>query len=63
MDCLLFAADGETTVTDMPTLADLLPSDTDNFYRYKGSLTTPTCNDAVVWTVFKEELEISTDQV
>jgi len=30
-----------------------------NYYRYSGSLTTPTCDESVQWTVFHEPLVIS----
>lgn len=45
------------------SLASLLPTDTKNFYRYMGSLTTPGCNQIVVWTVFKEPIGISASQM
>jgi len=44
-------------------LQDLLPPDTNTFYRYSGSLTTPTCNEVVTWTVFREPISISENQV
>lgn len=33
------------------------------YYRYLGSLTTPNCNEAVVWTVFKDSIKISSDLI
>ena len=30
-----------------------------NKFRYEGSLTTPTCNEAVMWTVFDKPLTIN----
>ncbi|XP_029977966.1 carbonic anhydrase 4-like [Sphaeramia orbicularis] len=46
------------------TLNQLLSGvDRTKYYRYLGSLTTPTCNEAVVWTVFKEPLKVSKDLI
>merc|ERR1711868_329121 len=40
-------------------MQSIIPAELDNYYRYMGSLTTPGCNEVVVWTVFKEALMIS----
>ncbi|KAL1492054.1 hypothetical protein ABEB36_012552 [Hypothenemus hampei] len=42
---------------------NFLPRDKGGFYRYSGSLTTPGCNEGVVWTIFSNTLPISNRQV
>ncbi|KAM9837713.1 carbonic anhydrase 4-like [Aulostomus maculatus] len=46
------------------SLDDLLAGvDRTKYYRYYGSLTTPTCNEVVVWTVFKDKVKVSRDLI
>ncbi|KAF2368434.1 Alpha carbonic anhydrase [Trinorchestia longiramus] len=44
-------------------VASLLPDDTRKFYYYEGSVTTPPCNEVVIWIIFKETLHISQAQL
>lgn len=37
--------------------------DLSKYYRYMGSLTTPKCNEAVVWTLFHEPIQVHKDLV
>lgn len=49
-------------LTDAISISDLIGNvDLTKFYRYNGSLTTPLCNEAVVWTVFAEPIHVHAD--
>ncbi|KAM4663326.1 carbonic anhydrase 14 isoform 1-T1 [Discoglossus pictus] len=41
----------------------LFPEHLDQYYRYKGSLTTPPCYQSVLWTVFHHKAQISKTQL
>lgn len=49
----------ESCLEDMIPTKDKLTS----YFRYMGSLTTPECDETVIWTVFKEPIKIHKDQV
>nr|CAD7403022.1 unnamed protein product [Timema cristinae] len=40
----------------------LLPQELSRWFRYEGSLTTPSCDETVVWTVLPTSLPISRNQ-
>ncbi|XP_025090360.1 carbonic anhydrase 7-like [Pomacea canaliculata] len=48
---------------DVFNLLDLMPAERSKYYRYLGSLTTPECFEAVIWTVFQQTIKISEAQV
>lgn len=41
----------------------LLPKDHTTYYRYQGSLTTPGCQESVIWFIMTERLTVSEAQV
>uniref|UniRef100_UPI00398F0AFC carbonic anhydrase 4a isoform X2 n=1 Tax=Pristiophorus japonicus TaxID=55135 RepID=UPI00398F0AFC len=47
------------------SLKDLIPDEEKlkKYYRYRGSLTTPGCEEAVIWTVFEEPIPLSKSQL
>jgi len=54
---------GESVTVNPPLCpAAFLPEDK-HFYTYEGSLTTPPLLESVIWTVFKEPIEFSEDQL
>lgn len=54
-----------TTMNDGISLLDLLPKKETlrHYFRYLGSLTTPGCEEKVVWTVFQERIQLHKDQI
>lgn len=55
---------GEASRIDMPlTPAELLPPDRLSYYRYEGSLTTPSCDEAVIWTIFDKSIPFAMTQI
>uniref|UniRef100_U5EY71 Carbonic anhydrase n=1 Tax=Corethrella appendiculata TaxID=1370023 RepID=U5EY71_9DIPT len=54
---------GQAPLVEKVSPYRLLPNDTTTYFRYDGSLTTPGCGEAVIWTVFTHSLPISLDQV
>ncbi|XP_031323849.2 carbonic anhydrase 4 isoform X1 [Camelus dromedarius] len=54
-----------TTMRNSISLLDLLPKQEKlrRYFRYLGSLTTPGCDETVVWTVFQEPIQLHKDQI
>ncbi|KAI4881406.1 hypothetical protein NFI96_033658 [Prochilodus magdalenae] len=53
-----------TTVSSI-SLSNLILSEANmtKYYRYDGSLTTPHCTEAVIWTVFENPIPLSLEQL
>lgn len=41
----------------------LLPKERSSYYRYEGSLTTPGCNEFIIWTVLRKSIPFSMTQI
>ncbi|KAM5180676.1 carbonic anhydrase 4 [Mantella aurantiaca] len=55
---------GNSTTVSKVKLQDLIPEkNLEYFYRYDGSLTTPDCNETVIWTVFPETIKLGENQL
>ncbi|XP_033115426.1 carbonic anhydrase 14-like isoform X2 [Anneissia japonica] len=54
---------GNQTAIQVFNLENVFPDDLTKFYRYNGSLTTPGCQESIVWTVFKESISLSNSQI
>ncbi|XP_029469059.1 carbonic anhydrase 4 [Rhinatrema bivittatum] len=56
---------GNQTTVGKLSLSSIIPeqSKLSRYYRYEGSLTTPNCNEAVIWTLFEETIPLSKEQL
>lgn len=58
------STDTDVNINQTFSIDDLIGNvDLTKFYRYRGSLTTPNCSEAVVWTVFQEPININKNLV
>ncbi|XP_016382455.1 carbonic anhydrase 4-like [Sinocyclocheilus rhinocerous] len=58
------SAGDKTHISDKLTMDDLLSGvDRTKYYRYLGSLTTPNCDEGVIWTIFKDPIKVSRDLI
>jgi len=55
--------EGDSNFVDAFNLTHILPSSLTSFFRYSGSLTTPGCNEVVVWTIFTQPIYITSAQL
>lgn len=61
-DAMPMVAGPEVSAAGSVDPAALLPK-SGSYVRYMGSLTTPPCSEGLTWTVFKEPIEASPDQI
>ncbi|XP_006863141.1 PREDICTED: carbonic anhydrase 9 [Chrysochloris asiatica] len=57
------AKEGSETWISGLDVSALLPSDLSRYFRYEGSLTTPSCAQGVIWTVFNQTVQLSAKQL
>ncbi|RXN12068.1 transient receptor potential cation channel subfamily M member 4-like isoform X1 [Labeo rohita] len=57
-------AGDQARISDSISMDDLLPGvERSKYYRYVGSMTTPNCNEGVIWTIFKDPIKVSRDLI
>lgn len=54
---------GSSMVTNQKVDLEKISPDTNNYYAYKGSLTTPPCSENVTWVIFKNRLVLSSKTI
>jgi len=57
------SAKDKSMMSQSINLKSLLPANVDVFYRYQGSLTTPGCNEIVTWSVIRQSISVSENQL
>ena len=55
---------GETKSINKPfDITKVFPNNRDEFYTYRGSLTTPPCSENVNWIIYHNPIELSVEHV
>ncbi|CAL1296579.1 unnamed protein product [Larinioides sclopetarius] len=55
---------GESTyLQSRLTLSEMLPENPASFYRYIGSLTTPPCDEGVIWSILRKTTYVGRHQL
>ncbi|XP_070571871.1 carbonic anhydrase 2-like [Ptychodera flava] len=54
---------GVTISLEELQVQDFLPKDMEYYAHYRGSFTTPSCYETVIWTIMQERVEISQKQI
>ncbi|XP_048470824.1 carbonic anhydrase 6 [Rhincodon typus] len=54
---------GQFTKIQPIDIRNMLPHNLSNFYRYRGSLTTPPCFETIIWTIFDTTIVLSSNQI
>lgn len=62
LDLMPTSAEGEARDLAQFDPTELIPR-ARSFYRYMGSLTTPPCSEGLTWTIFREPIDASVDQI
>ncbi|KAK7134272.1 hypothetical protein R3I93_017627 [Phoxinus phoxinus] len=58
------SGDTTTNIMNQISMNSLLEGvDRTKYYRYRGSITIPNCNEVVIWTVFKDPIKVSQDLI
>jgi len=57
------SAEGQNVVALQLNPTDFLPSDTEAYYMYMGSVTAPPCTEGVTWFVLKKPITVSPAQI
>ena len=60
---VLNSENSEIGYVEQINLNDLLPNDSESYYGYSGSLTTPPCDPVVRWHILSNPLPINKEQL
>ncbi|XP_077995875.1 carbonic anhydrase 14-like isoform X2 [Glandiceps talaboti] len=57
------APEEEAEIEEALNVLEMMPEDRSEYFRYDGSLTTPSCAEGVIWTLFKNPIYLSHGQL